>query len=174
MIYRNVRVSRRTNINGAVSLSDMSLQVSSMTISSNCCNDLIELDLNQFKWLRSIEIGHNCFGSVKSFRIDGLNRLKTLTIGNNSFTQINSVMWDEEMQDDIPLEEAKQLKSFHILNCESLESIQIGRCSFSDFGVDFELKNLTQLQILLIGKIGIELSCNFFWISFEIRGNEMK
>ena len=48
----------------------------------------------------------------------------------------------------------QQSKSFHILNCESLESIQIGPKSFSDFGGDFELKNLPQLQSIQIGTIG--------------------
>ena len=42
-------------------------------------------------------------------------------------------------------------KIFHILNCESLESIDIGEYSFSDFGGDFELKNLPQLQSIQIG-----------------------
>ena len=45
-------------------------------------------------------------------------------------------------------------KSFHILNCESLESIQIGEYSFSDFGGEFELRNLPQLQSIQIGDIG--------------------
>ena len=42
-------------------------------------------------------------------------------------------------------------KSFHILNCESLEFIQIGRYSFSDFGGEL---NLPQLQSIQIGDIG--------------------
>ena len=61
------------------------------------------------------------------------------------------------------------MKSFHILNCESLESIQIGQYSFSDFGGDFELKNLPQLQSIQIGVIGSS-SSNFYYSSFVIRG----
>ena len=45
-------------------------------------------------------------------------------------------------------------KSFHILNCGSLESIQIGEYSFSDYAGEFELKNLPQLQAIQIGDIG--------------------
>ena len=63
-------------------------------------------------------------------------------------------------------------KSFHILNCESLESIQIGQYSFSDFGGDFELKNLPQLQSIQIGTIGSK-SYNFYSTSFVIRGIEL-
>ena len=136
----------------------MSLQVTDLTISSNCCNDLNALDLNRFEWLRSIEIGNECFGSVKTFKIDGLNRLKTIKIGSNSFTQ-NRYGNDAS-------------KSFHILNCESLESIQIGQLSFSDFGGEFELKNLPQLQSIQIGTIGSD-SNNFFYSSFVIRGIEL-
>ena len=63
-------------------------------------------------------------------------------------------------------------KSFHILNCESLESIQIGRYSFSDYGGEFELKNLTQLQSIQLGTIG-SYSYNFYYSSFVIGGIEL-
>ena len=149
----------RINVTESVKWSDVSLQVSDLTISSNCCNDLNALDLNRFEWLRSIEIGDECFGSVKTFKIDGLNRLKTIKIGNNSFTQKKNSYGNDES------------KSFHILNCESLESIEIGEYSFSDYG-EFELKNLPQLQSIQIGTIGSK-SYNFYYSSFVIRGIEM-
>ena len=65
-----------------------------------------------------------------------------------------------------------QWKSFHILNCESLESIQIGEYSFSDFAGEFELKNLPQLQSIQIGTFGSH-SSHFYWSSFVIQGIEM-
>ena len=98
--------------------------------------------------------------AMKTFKIDGLNRLKTLKIGSNSFTQKKND-WGYDKS-----------KSFHILNCESLESIQIGEWSFSDFGGVFELKNLPQLQSIHIGKVS-RASCNFFENSFVIRGIEL-
>ena len=110
--------------------------------------------------MESIEIGNDCFGSVKTFRIDGLNRLKTIKIGNNSFTQKKN-RWGNDKS-----------KSFHILNCESLKSIQIGEHSFNDYAGEFELKNLPQLQSIQIGTIGSE-SCNFRYSPFVIRGIEM-
>ena len=124
----------------------------------NCV--LVDWNVFWFLNLESIEIGNNCFESVKTFKIDGLNRLKTIIIGNNSFTQEN-----DDWEDD-------SSKSFHILNCESLESIQIGEYSFSDFGGEFELKNLPQLQSIQIGTIGSD-SNNFYYSSFVIRGIEM-
>ena len=49
--------------------------------------NMIELNLNRFLNLESIEIGNDCFESVQTFHIDGLNRLQRLKIGHNSFTQ---------------------------------------------------------------------------------------
>ena len=94
---------------------------------------------------------------MQTFKIDVLNRLKTIKIGNNSFTQAKNSYGDDES------------KSFHILNCESLQSIQIGEYSFSDYAGDFELKNLPQLQSIQIGTIG-DWSYNFHYSSFVIRG----
>ena len=102
--------------------------------------------------LESIKIYACCYDYMKTFKIDGLNRLKTIKIGSNSFTQKR-----EKYEND-------ESKSFHILNCESLKSIQISKYSFSDFGGEFELKNLPQLQSIEIS------SCNFYHSSFVIRG----
>ena len=110
--------------------------------------------------LEEIEIGDDCFESVQTFKIDGLNRLKTIKIGNNSFTQ--------KKKDRV---NAKS-KSFHILNCESLESIQIGERSFSYYAGDFELKNLPQLHSIQIGTIGRD-GWDFYYSSFVIRGIEL-
>ena len=115
--------------------------------------------------LESIEIGDDCFGSVETFQIDGLNRLKTIKIGKNSFTQVKKSKWDWNKANN-------QSRSFHILNCESLESIQIGEYSFSDFAGDFELKNLPQLRSIQIGTVKSD-SRNFHDSSFVIRGIEL-
>ena len=123
----------------------------------NC--ELVDWDVSLLYNLESIEIGNECFGSVRTFQIDGLNRLKTIKIGSNSFTQ-------EKNGDG-----NNKSKSFHILNCKSLESIQIGEYSFSDYAGDFELKNLPQLQSIQIGTIGSR-SDNFHYSSFVIRGKK--
>ena len=136
--------------------------ISSIIIPNWTCNDIdyTIFDFSRFSIVESIEIGNDCFGSVKTFKIDGLNRLKTIKIGNNSFTQIK--YWYAK----------KQSKSFLILNCESLEFIEIGEYSFSDYAGEFELKNLPQLQSIQIGTIGSK-SYNFCYSSFVIRGIEL-
>ena len=129
-----------------------------LKLTDNCV--LVDWDVSWFLNLESIEIGNNCFESLQTFQIDGLNRLKTIKIGKNSFTQKKNNRGDDSS------------KSFHILNCESLESIQIGEYSFSDYAGKFELKNLPQLQSIQIGTIGNE-SYNFHYSSFVIRGIDM-
>ena len=130
-----------------------------LKLSNHCV--LVDWDVLWLRNLESIEIGNDCFGSVQTFKIDGLYRLKTLRIGKNSFTQNKNGRCGRD-----------ESKSFHILNCESLESIQIGEYSFSDFAGDFELKNCPQLQSIQIGTMGKE-SYNFRSSSFVIRGIEL-
>ena len=83
--------------------------------------------------------------------------MKSLKIGKNSFTQLKYSWGNNES------------KSFHILNCESLESIEIGEFSFSDFGGEFELRNLPSLQSIQIGIEQRNSNC-FYSSSFVIRG----
>ena len=136
--------------------------ITSIIIPNWTCNDIdyTIFDFSRFSIVESIEIGNDCFGSVQTFKIDGLNRLKTIKIGKNSFTQAKNSYGNNAS------------KSFHILNCESLESIQIGERSFSDFAGEFELKNLPQLQSIQIGEIG-SASFNFRYSSFVIRGIDL-
>ena len=136
----------------------LNIGITHLKLNDDCV--LTDWDVSLLLNLESIEIGNDCFGSVQTFKIDGLNRLKSLKIGKNSFTQRKNSNGNDKS------------KSFHILNCESLESIQIGEYSFSDFGGEFELKNLPQLQSIQIGTIGSS-SYNFFNSSFVIRGIEM-
>ena len=70
-------------------------------------------------------------------------------------------------------------RSFHILNCIELESIEIGRYSFSGYSGSFELKNLPSLISIKIGSIESDYSesnnggrsINFYSCSFVIKGN---
>ena len=137
--------------------------ITSIIIPNWTCNDIdyTIFDFSRFTLVESIEIGDDCFGSVQTFKIDGLNQLKTIKIGKNSFTKKKN--W---YGNDVS-------KSFHILNCESLESIEIGHHSFSDYAGEFELKNLPQLQSIHIGTVGRWYSDNFCCSSFVIRGIDM-
>ena len=94
---------------------------------------------------------------VNEFVIDGLDELKSLVIGMNSFTKKKNSYGNNPN------------RSFVVLNCIELESIEIGRYSFSDYRGGFELKNLPKLSTIKIGEIENE-SRNFCYSSFVING----
>ena len=135
----------------------MNMNVTNLIISSNSCNELKELNLNEYRYLKSIEIGNDCFENVELFNIDGLNELKSLKIGINSFTKKKNSATNNKS------------RSFSILNCDELESIEIGEFSFYDYAGGFELKNLPKLSTIKIGEIGSD-SYNFCFSSFVIKG----
>ena len=133
--------------------------VTSITLPDWTCNDTdyTTFDFSRFEQLEFLSIGDDSFGSVKIFKIEGLEKLKRIVIGVNSFTK---------EKNDYDSDESK---IFHVLNCESLESIKIGEYSFSDFGGQFELENLPMLQSIEIGTIGVK-SFNFCDCSFILKG----
>ena len=87
----------------------------------------------------------------------------------NSFTQQKD-NWDTINTDSS--------RSFHILNCIELKSIEIGRYSFSGYSGSFKLKNLPSLISIKIGSIEDDhsesnnkgWSFNFYFSSFVIKG----
>ena len=156
-------------------LNELDSSISNLTISHGSFNNelnLNELNLNRFMNLESIVIGNDCFGSIQRFQIEGLNRLQILKIGHNSFTQVKNNDFENDW-DGSTSKCRNESKSFHILNCESLRVLEIGCCSFIDFGGEFELRNLDNLESIKIGKIGYR-SMNFIWSSFNIRGITLK
>ena len=135
--------------------------------------DYTVFDFSRFTLLEELEIGDECFMYVDTFKIDGLNELKSLEIGSRSFSTIKSAKdWGfDKVKNDCS-------RSFGILNCVELESIEIGRFSFVAFGDKFELRNLPKLSTIKIGSIQTDTSesndngwsLNFYFSSFEIRG----
>ena len=156
-------------------LNELDSSISNLNIPNESFNNelnMIELNLNRFDNLESIEIGDDCFGSIQRFKIDGLNRLQSLKIGHNSFTQVKLNDFENDWNGSLS-KCRNESKSFHILNCKSLKVIEIGCCSFADFGGEFELRNLDNLESIKIGEIG-EGSMSFIWSSFNIRGITME
>ena len=145
--------------------------ITSLILPNWSCNDVnyTIFDISRFTLLESLEIGDDSFGSIESFLINDLPKLRNLKIGSNSFTKLKHLEWNNDNLNELLMEALNESKSFHILNCESLESIEIGAFSFSDYSGGFELSNLKSLKSLKIGSFENE-SCNFFWCSFIIEG----
>ena len=131
-------------------------RLTTLSIGNGSFGNSTSFHLSNLDLLQSLNIENGMYNEVSSFKIDGLKSLKSLTIGSNSFTGTKNGFGN-----DID-------KSFHILNCESLESIQIDKYSFSDFGGEFELNNLPLLQSIQIGNLNSN-SYNFYSSSFIIQ-----
>ena len=131
-------------------LYDESESITNLMISDNLCNEypISMIDFSRYDKLYNIEIGDGNFDYVSEFRMDGLNDLKSLIIGKNSF----------RMNDG-----NDGFRSFHVLNCDELESIEIGMNSFVDYN-EFELRNLHSLCVIKLD------SYSFYSSSFVIRG----
>ena len=131
----------------------------SLNIPNNQCNSasLTSFDLSAYKQIEEIEIGNGNFFYSNVFILDGLYKLENLIIGHNSFTKKKNNNGNDSS------------KSLHILNCESLESIEIGEYSFSDYAGEFELSNLPQLQSIQIGQLNSN-SYNFYSMPLNIQG----
>ena len=131
-------------------LYDESESITNLMISDNLCNEypISMIDFSRYDKLYNIEIGDGNFDYVSEFRMDGLNDLKSLIIGKNSF----------RMNDG-----NDGYRSFHVMNCDELESIEIGMNSFVDYN-EFELRNLHSLCVIKLD------SYSFYSSSFVIRG----
>ena len=118
--------------------------------------------------LQYLEIGDCCFLNVVTFEIKGLDELKCVKIGKDSFTLVDSSDFDRDSNEAVK-DASNIYRSFRILNCESLESIEIGQFSFFDYGGGFELRNLPALQLIDFGLNTIP-SSHFCYSSFVFRG----
>ena len=118
--------------------------------------------------MQYLEIGDCCFLNVVTFEIKGLDKLRCVKIGKDSFTLVDSSYLNRDS--DQAVKDAESIyRSFRILNCESLESIEIGQFSFFDYGGGFELRNLPALKLIDFGLHAIP-SAHFGYSSFVIRG----
>ena len=143
-----------------------------LIVGDRCCNIRTRLILNSY-CIESIIIGCDSFCSVNEFVVDGLNELKLVKIGSRSFSTIKCANdWDDDrVKNDCS-------RSFAIMNCIKLESIEIGRFSFVEFGKAFELVNLPSLISIKIGSIESDRtdsndkgwSLNFCYSSFVVIG----
>ena len=132
-------------------------KLTSVSIGDGAFANSTSFNVTNLESLQTLNIGNECFDNVDSLQLEGLNSLNSLKIGENSFTQKKDDYGDDKN------------RSFHIKNCKSIESIEIGKFSFSDYSGQFELTNLPSLQSIRIGKVN-ETSLNFYASSLEIRG----
>ena len=159
LIHPVVGVIDETPISNCSELKNLPSNTTSLIMKSNACNldSITEFILTNYDTMVLIDIRDGNLMYVNTFVIDGLSELESLKIRMNSFTM------EKDSHGNDPS------RSFQLLNCPELESIEIGRFSFSDYGGLFELKNLPKLTTINIGVFRVK-SWNFYGSSFVING----
>ena len=145
--------------------------ITSLILPNWSCNDVdyTIFDISRFTLLESLEIGNDSFGSIESFMINDLPKLRSLKIGSNSFTKLKCSEWTiYDIKGIASYATSISSKFCYVLNCESLESIEIGAYSFSDYD-DFALYNLKSLKSIKTGSMKYA-SHNFLRSSLIIEG----
>ena len=140
----------------SIAIPYISIFQSTYIIKDNRLNWVHYFTISENPRLTEIRIGSKCVKSAKTFKIERLPSLVSLTIGSNSFTKKRDGYGSDKS------------KSIHVSNCTKLQSIEIGRYSFSDYAGDFELTNLPLLQSIKIG-LRNSNSYNFYSSSFIIQ-----
>ena len=154
LIHPIIGIIDETPLSNCSELFNLPLNVTSLIMESNICNsnNMTMFNLTDYDSIVLIDIGDNNLMYVNTFVINGLNHLELLCIGMNSFTTAKNSYGNNLS------------RSFHILNCDKLKSIEIGISSFSDYSGGFELFNIPKLVTIKIG------SYSFYYSSFEIKG----
>ena len=127
--------------------------VTQLVIPPNCCNEeeWSVFDVNELKWLKSIEIGDDCFENVDEVKLIGLNRLESVVIGKSSFTKHKN-NWSKDPN-----------RHFFLKNCERMRELKMGRYSFSDYSL-CEIENVDRLEVIEMGDVN-KWSDSFFYAS---------
>ena len=145
-------------LTGDGGVSDDDKYITSLTVASGSGNGVSRFELVGFERLKEIRIGDKCFTKVVSFKLDGLNSLGKLVVGEMSFT--NGEYANKYYYTD---------RSFVVRNCPMLTLIDIGDCSFAEWGGEWVLSGLDRLEKLRIMSEEEE-SYNFNASPFVIKG----
>lgn len=101
---------------------------------SNSCNEISfsHLEFSRFSNLKTIVVEDNCFKHVKKVYITNMNSLEQVRVGRNSFRS----------QENPSISVSIENREFVLKNCVSLNTVNIGPYSFSEFN-SFSIDSLT-------------------------------
>ena len=143
---------------------EIDVLVSNLIIQNGIGMRMMQFNVGSFDHLQSLIIGNDCFTSVKQFRIEHKESLISIQIGENSFTSQKKGRGKDSS------------KSFSVISCPSLKSIEIGCFSFSDYAGKFELNQLPSLETIKIGEVGMpsmNFSSSSFIVQSQIHSNQL-
>ena len=159
-VHNEVKVEDlRVEIHNWNEWENVNKRVTELVIPSNCCNEAewSVFDVNELKWLKSIEIGDECFENVNEVKLIGVNRLERVVIGKNSFTKHKNHYGNDPN------------RYFYLKNCARLRELKMGHHSFSDYSV-CEIENVPSLEVIEMGELNGDGS-NFYYASLELKSD---
>ena len=113
--------------------------LTSLRVASGSGNSITRFELEGYDYLKEIVIEDNCFTGVAYFKLEGLRCLEKVIVGKKSFT--NGEYVNKYYNTN---------RSFVIANCPELTLIDIGDCSFAEYGGEWKLSGLDKLERLRI------------------------
>ena len=146
-------------LSGRDYLSTRNKYLTSLRVASGSMNHVSEFELDDFDYLKEVIIEDNCYTSATRFKVDGLSSLEKLVVGKKSFTNGNYEKYYSSN------------RSFVVRNCPMLTLIDIGDCSFAEWGGEWELSGLDRLERLRIMSEDEGESTNFQASPFVIKGS---
>ena len=134
-------------------------EVTDLAIGLKACSfeNVTSFDLDKYPKLKTLRIGNSTFSHVSVLNITGLSELESVVIGENSFTKhkdTNHITADPN-------------RHFYLKDCPKLESLKMGRYSFSDYKV-IEIENVDALEVIEMGDLS-QYSYNFHSASLELK-----
>lgn len=130
----------KLQIESSAELQTMDSNVVEIHISDNCCNDIEELILRDYRQLMVFEVGDGSCSNVNTFIVDNCTILQHITIGKGSFTSVPN--WSELKDDDAEANLNRTDRTFSVSNCSMLNKIVIGEGSFVDYAGGITLESL--------------------------------
>ena len=117
------------------------------------------VDLSKYKEMKTISIEEHNFWNTDHFHLRSIDSLETVEIGNYSFYK------DDRTN--------RMNRTFSIVDCSHLRSIQIGSFSFQYYSGAFALSRLPSLELIQIGLKEQDSYC-FWYSNFIVKGKALE
>ena len=149
--------SKRVAVCCKSEITALNSSVTHITVRNNCANDagFTVLDLTRFTYLTVFTVGDESLMYVNELKLIGFQVLRGVKIGKNSFTKSKNGYGNDAN------------RHFYLKDCPRVELLNVGRYSFSDYGV-CQIDNVPSLEVIEMGEVS-QASANFYYASLELK-----
>lgn len=130
----------KLHIESSAELQTMDRSVVEIHIGDNCCNDIEEFIIRDYRQLMVLEVGDGSCRSVNTFVVEDCNILQRISIGKGSFTSVPN--WNELKDKEMEEKLNRTDRTFTVRNCNMIDKIVIGEGSFVDYAGGFTVESV--------------------------------